>query len=192
MSNYSMIAGYNAALMVTTVAEELAAITPDLHKSTLKTICISGGAMCINITQEYIDYLLNSEQVTDEAKVTIATYKPVPTVIMYEDFFTNVTKGEAQAILMHEVGHIVHEHHLQAATEGVFNLVTENEMMADAFAAEKTSKQDMVNGLKKLLLNTGTKIAEIAKEKGKEYSAEEYYQEAMSQPHIQARFAALQ
>ena len=33
---------------------------------------------------------------------------------------------------------------------------------------------------------------EIAKEKGKEYSAEEYYQEAMSHPHIQARFAALQ
>ncbi len=192
MSHYAVIEGYNAAIIVTTIAEELSAVSPELHTQTLKTICLSGGAMCLNVTQQYLDYVLGSELVTPEAKQVMAAYKPVPTVVLYEDFFTEMSKEESEAVMWHEVGHIVNSHHLQPANEGLFSVVLENEVTADAFAAEKVSKEAMSSALHKLFRATAKQIAPIAVNRGKEFDEEEYYQEVIAEPAIQARFAALQ
>ncbi len=196
MSTYTILEQFNVAVIRSTIKEELEAVAEEAHPQTLKMMCLSGGALCLNITEQYLAAIQSSEMVTAEAKAIAATYKPLPTVVLINDFFTEHSEEEKQAVMFHEIGHIVADHVSTANTSKVdengFLSVLEYELQADAFAAEMVSKQAMAAGLKKCIVQVGVQIQKSANRKKLAFDAAKFQEQAFSEPMYVARLAALQ
>lgn len=78
-------------------------------------------------------------------------------VIFVDDIFMKMPKELQEAMLLHEVGHILYGHHdlidntykhtLKRAALGLFGKVQEEEILADKFSATVGCSDDMINAL---------------------------------------------
>lgn len=188
MTNVRMrvIEGYN--IFLSTFKEEFDSCPPEHHRDILKNVLKTGGAFFSIITQE------ESEKIK---KVGIIM-PPGPAVFIMEDFFELHAKEEALAILYHEIGHIRAGHYNKAKAEGVNTVdgiidCVEYELEADSYAASKTSRLHMANGLKKTIESIGRVAKQYYELLGEDLTAVQGVSDAiLALTSIQTRLQALQ
>ena len=143
-----VVEGYN--VYFSTFKEEFDFHPPKSYRDIVVSFLNTGGASCAIITPEASELI----------KASGIVMPPGPAVFVLEDFFELHAKEEALAILYHEIGHLKYDHLIKVQNEGanVVNGIFDNvefEMEAGTYAASKTSRLAMTNGLKKTFESVG-------------------------------------
>ena len=193
MEKYRYDAELDVQFLLTSIAAEMAAVDPSLHKETIKTALKTGGAFCMLFSQEMKDTILGSEALTQEAKTTIGQYRCCPMVVLYEDFIVGLSDDEIKGVTYHELGHIKNgDLNIQVSKPGLQVIGTvENELAADAYASKFVSSELLVSGLTKLIGNIADLSAFYAERFGKTINRSEIFNMLFGQEDFQRRLKAL-
>lgn len=102
------------------------------------------GFFVSKLTQELIDH--PDAKFEQEHKVKLADHIGGPVIWMEESSRDLYPEIEVRAILLHENAHIVHGDH---ESQVGFDVVQDNELRADAYAAERVGKKALARALKR-------------------------------------------
>lgn len=183
------IPGIKYPVDVVTIAQ-LKAIGDDVAKASLINLSLAGGAMAVQITQEYLD-AIKASSLSGFWKTEASILKPGPVICVLHDAVKNLSEEAKYALLLHEEAHILHgdltAENANTDVNGMKLAVHhEFELRADAYAASRTSKAAM----KEALQNALSVIVKInAKMQGIEESAVKI--DEKSSQEIQQRLQAL-
>ena len=145
--NYE-VAGQSVLVELASAAESLDATVKVGHsrKFATEALIMSGGFRTIKLTENLIAELA-------KAKLEIENYRPGPMVCVTEEFLREFTVNEQDAIILHEIGHIVSGHHeVKVAVVSEHGIVVNQsfELEADRFAADHGYGLHLASALRKM------------------------------------------
>lgn len=189
MATIQKAEGYN--VLYTTIEEELSHVLPELQEPTLKRFFELNGCFTVNLTQEHI--VEGGKNLKEGKSLGL---EPGVYVIIVSDFVVTMNDDEKKAIVMHEVGHIAHEH-LFKASEGSVQLLNNvidsvaMELEADQYAVNHVGKTVMKSAIEKLIHRGADLLERIASLSGKQFQKAEYLTEFFNNESIKIRLNAL-
>lgn len=189
MATIQKTEGYT--VVYTTIEEELSHVLPELQEPTLKRIFELNGCFCINLTQEHI---VEGNKNLKEG-MTLGLEAGLHIMIV-SDFVATMSEDERKAIVLHEVGHITHEH-LYKISEGAVQVVNniadsvDMELEADQYAATHVGKEVMKSAIEKLIYRGADLIEKIASLCGNQFEKTEYLDQFFNNESIKTRLNAL-
>ena len=189
MATIQKAEGYT--VLYTTIEEELSHVLPELQEPTLKRIFELNGCFTVNFTQEHITE--GSKNLKEGLNLGL---EPGAHVIIVSDFVTTMTDDEQKAIVMHEVGHIKHDHlfKISDGSAQVLNNIVDSvamELEADQYAVNHVGKPVMKSAIEKLIHRGADLLERIASLSGKQFQKAEYLTEFFNNESIKIRLNAL-
>ena len=111
-------------------------------------------------------------------------------IVLIEDFLVDLSDEEQEAVLAHELGHIVHGHLKNLTETGILNNL-ELELEADRYALEKgkTGKQ-LVSAITKLA-HTGDNLIQKVPGVSEKIRPGEFVEKVFADPILQKRMSTL-
>lgn len=189
MTTIQKAEGYT--VVYTTIEEELSHVLPDLQELTLNRIFELNGCFCVNLTQEHI-----VEGNKNLREGTTLGLEAGLHIMIVSDFMATMSDDEKNAIIMHEVGHIRHEH-LYKISEGSVQMVkdiansVDMELEADRYAATHVGKDVMKSAMEKLIYRGADLLEKIASLHGNQFNKTEYLDLFFNNETIKTRLNAL-
>jgi Zn-dependent protease with chaperone function len=112
----------------------------------IKALAAFGGAFVTHVDKEGLKSIIRDRSQTFKNRIVAALAEPGYTVCVVSDVIPSLTKEELDAVVAHEIGHIVNDHLV-----GLTGVMDDNqkEMEADAYAAEQVSAAAMKSALVK-------------------------------------------
>lgn len=171
--------------------KEIKGLMPEQEFNTLTERVLSmGGFWASNLTEEHLKEALRifKGRVTEEFEAGIASATLGATICCVSEIAERLTSEEVHAVLKHEEGH-VKLGHLQRTGTVVDGMMCDeqNELEADAYAAETFGKEAMRSALLKVIQLQSQACSLGDKSK----SQQEWFQVLVSDSIIQKRLVAL-
>ena len=146
--NYE-VTGQSVLVELASVAESLDATVQVGYSRKLaaEALIMSGGFRAIKLTEGMIEELA-------KAKLEIENYRPGPMVCVTEEFLREFTVAEQDAIILHEIGHIVSGHHeVKDVVVNEYGVVANQnfELEADRFASAHGYGLHLASALRKMI-----------------------------------------
>lgn len=111
-------------------------------------------------------------------------------IVFIEDFLVDLSEQEREAILAHELGHLVHGHLKNRAETGVLNSLA-LELEADSYAIGKgVAGKQLVSAITKLIHTSDRLIQKVPKARSK-IRPGEFAEKVLANPTLQERMAVL-
>lgn len=164
--------------------EMLLSVQKEVRDKVAQTIFEKCGCYSANLSQEVI---LNSQSVlTEEAYQELQMAKPMPLVVMVDDFVVGLSPQEIDAIFYHEVGHLALNH--LAEYEGLSLEEKQScEIQADAFSAQFVPPTHLFSGLYRVIQNSASIMGSAMEKQGKTFDYEWYVSQIWNHPSIAER-----
>ena len=118
--------------------------------TTDNSLLFVGGAVATQCVKENVEFLRT--QCTYEGQIQINQN----IILIHEDVKALLSAEEFKAVVLHEKGHIRHQHLAKMAATGATGIFDNNdfELEADRYAAKRVDPRAMISGLVKLIRNT--------------------------------------
>ena len=135
-------------------------------------------------------YHYTSEQANQASDMLGYKVLPGDHIVLIEDFLVDLSDEEQEAVLAHELGHVVHGHLKNRTETGILNSL-ELELEADRYALEKgmTGKQ-LVSALAKLA-HTGDNLIQKVPGISEKIRPGEFVEKVFADPILQKRMSTL-
>lgn len=183
--------GEGYSVFFTTLKEEMQAVIPEKQKDLMMRFFQVFGCMSMLLDENNIKDMKAIQVNGEQNHVDPGFY-----VIVVQDFVKDLSETELNAVILHEVGHIRHDHLSklksgQAKTYDNLLIDLDMELEADAFAAKHVGKETMKSALEKVLTGTVNLAETFAHRASKPFHRDVYLHELFSSDAIKTRLAAL-
>ena len=187
--------GYPVFLEERSVEEFLEEEPPELRAKARHNLSKAGGAISFFLSAEGLKAINSSKSASPEFKARMSKGGPGYVVAFCTDYFKGMSALEREAILYHELGHIVSgdlDTQKGVAVAGEMNFIddVESELMADHHAASRVGAATMHSALVKMLSNTADMFCRLRL--SHRDRLEEIRAALLGNPHSVRRLAALQ
>lgn len=189
MATIQKAEGYS--VVFTTLKEEKDAVLPEKQKDLLMKLFRTFGCFSMFLEEKNIEELKS-------IRVDGGAIQPEPGlyVVVIQDFVTDLTNTELQAVVLHELGHITNGHFnkIKSGEAVVIDNVLEDvnlELEADEFAAKYVGKAAMKSAVVKVIHNTVNLAQRMAEVGNKPFHRDVYLHEIFNTEGIKTRLNAL-
>ncbi len=189
MATIQKAEGYS--VVFTTLKEEKDAVVPERQKDLVMKLFRAFGCFSMFLEEKNIDELKNIQ-------VDGGAVRPDPGlyVVVVQDFVTDLTNTELQAVILHELGHISKGHFdkIKSGEAIVIDNVLEDvnlELEADDLAVKYVGKAAMKSAVVKVIHNTVNLAQRMAEVSNKSFHRDVYLHEIFNAEGIKTRLNAL-
>lgn len=181
--------GYSVCF--STLEEELASVRPEFRSTARRKLFTTSGCFSMFIDEQAIEAIKNLW-----AEGAAVALDPGFYVVIVKDFVETLSKEEVDAVILHEVGHVRHDHMGKVKTgeaNAIDNILvnTDMELEADQFAVNYVGKGVMKSALEKIFHRTADLIHDHAVKNEKPFHKDVFLHQLYSDECIKARLAAL-
>lgn len=189
MATLQKAEGYS--VFFTTLKEEMQAVVPEKQKELMMKLFQAFGCMSMFLDENNIKEMKSIQVNGEQNQVEPGFY-----VIVVQDFTQGLSEKELGAVILHEIGHVLLEHHAkmksgQAATVNNILVDVNLELEADAYAVKYVGKEIMKSALEKVITATVSLCENMARKANKPFHRDVYLHELFTSEHIKPRLAAL-
>lgn len=182
------VEGFN--VVHSTLYDELNNVRPEYRVKLITKLVALFGCYSVILDQSHINQMA-SMQVKPTTMI-----KPGAYIVVLEDFIKTLNEKEKEAIVFHEVGHLVSNHLVDIGPDTLLVhetvlVSTKAELEADQYAAARVGKSAMRSALEKIIANGADIVEKFASIKGKPFDKGAFLATVYAEDQFQARLAAL-